>query len=56
MYWPDDDWHDLINAKLVAWSLRDAEPWVELWKINNEYVVKQRGTQQIDVRGRLQRR
>ncbi|MES2571074.1 MAG: hypothetical protein V4710_13590, partial [Verrucomicrobiota bacterium] len=26
---PDDDWHALLDQQLLAWTLRDAEPWVE---------------------------
>lgn len=44
MPWPDGDWYDYIDAELVAWTLRDAEPWVEIFKRGDEYIVKQRCT------------
>lgn len=31
--WPDDDWHDLIEATLLVHTYRDAEPWVEAWQL-----------------------
>lgn len=42
MPWPDDDWHDLLDHELILWTLRDAEPWVEVFKKDGTYVVKQR--------------
>lgn len=28
---PDDDWHALIDERLMVMTLRDSEPWVEGW-------------------------
>ena len=44
MPWPDGDWYDLVDHELVVWTFRDAEPWVEVFLIAGEYVVKQRIT------------
>jgi hypothetical protein len=33
MGWPDDDWHDLIDAKLLVHTYMDSEPWVEAWQL-----------------------
>jgi hypothetical protein len=32
MSWGDDDWEDLVQKRLVLWTLRDAEPWIEVWE------------------------
>lgn len=29
---PDDDWHDLIDEHLMMFTLRDSEPWIEVWR------------------------
>ena len=29
--WPTGDWHERLAETLVAWTLEDAEPWVEVW-------------------------
>lgn len=29
--WPEDDWVELLDKKLVAMTYRDAEPWLEVW-------------------------
>jgi hypothetical protein len=29
---PDDDWHDLLDAQLMVFTIRDSEPWVEAWR------------------------
>ncbi len=26
-----DDWHDLLDEKLILLTVRDSEPWVEAW-------------------------
>jgi len=44
MPWPDDDWYDLVDHELVIWTMKDSEPWVEVFFINGKYVVKQRTT------------
>lgn len=32
-HWPcaDEDWHELIEEKLMVMTFRDSEPWVEAW-------------------------
>jgi hypothetical protein len=36
MTWPDHDWHDLIDKKLLVFTLRDAEPWFEAWQMGSD--------------------
>ena len=31
MLWPDDDFYTPLELQLVALTLRDAEPWFEIW-------------------------
>lgn len=33
MGWPDHDWHDLLDAKLLVHTYMDSEPWVEAWQL-----------------------
>jgi len=42
--WPDGDWQELVDQELVAWTLRDSEPRVEVFRSGNQYTVKQRIT------------
>jgi hypothetical protein len=43
--WPDDDWNDLLDAKLLVQTYRDSEPWVEAWRLaSGELKVLQRIT------------
>ena len=42
--WPDGDWEELRNHSLIAWTLDESEPWVEVWKTPNGYRVMQRIT------------
>ena len=45
MGWPDDDWHDLLDAKLLVHTYMDSEPWVEAWQLpSGEMKVIQRIT------------
>jgi hypothetical protein len=45
MGWPDDDWHDLLDAKLLVHTFMDSEPWVEAWQLpSGEMKVIQRIT------------
>jgi hypothetical protein len=45
MGWPDDDWHDLLDAKLLVLTYKDSEPWVEAWQMSSgEFKVIQRIT------------
>jgi hypothetical protein len=32
---PDDDWHDLIDERLMVLTKRDSEPWVEAWHLRS---------------------
>lgn len=46
-HWPgqDGDWYDLLDAKLMILTLRDAEPWIEVWRLKSgEFKVIQRTT------------
>lgn len=41
----DSDWHELITAKLILTTVRDSEPWVEVFQLpDGEYKVAQRIT------------
>jgi hypothetical protein len=43
--WPDDDWHDLLDAKLLVHTYMDSEPWVEAWQLpSGNFKVIQRIT------------
>ena len=42
--WPDGDFHQFLASELVVWTIRDAEPWVEVFRKDGEFVVKQRVT------------
>lgn len=45
MGWPDDDWHDLLDAKLLVHTYMNSEPWVEAWQLpSGEMKVIQRIT------------
>ena len=45
MGWPDDDWQDLLDAKLLVHTYMDSEPWVEAWQLaSGEFRVIQRIT------------
>ena len=45
MPWPDDDWDEVKDLELVVWTLRDSEPWVEVFKdTSGGFIVKQRIT------------
>jgi hypothetical protein len=42
---PDDDWHRLIDERLIVTTYRDSEPWVEAWSTQRgEFKVIQRIT------------
>jgi hypothetical protein len=34
--WPDGDWDDLLQQRLIIWTFEDAEPWLEVWRTNND--------------------
>jgi hypothetical protein len=41
----DSDWHDLVPAKLLLTTIRDSEPWVEVFQMpDGDYEVRQRIT------------
>jgi hypothetical protein len=45
MGWADDDWHDLLGAKLLVHTYKDSEPWVEAWQLpSGQFKVIQRIT------------
>lgn len=45
MGWPDDDWHDFLDAKLLVHTYMDSEPWIEAWQLpSGEMKVIQRIT------------
>jgi hypothetical protein len=31
----DDDWHGLVDENLLAFTLRNSEPWVETWRLRS---------------------
>ena len=35
MGWPDNDWHDLVDEKLLVQTYMDSEPWVEAWELRS---------------------
>jgi hypothetical protein len=41
MPWPDGDWHDFLNAELICWTFLNAEPWIEVFKLDGNFIVKQ---------------
>lgn len=42
--WPDGDWEELAGKELVLWTLKDAEPWVEVFRDGDGFIVMQRTT------------
>jgi hypothetical protein len=42
--WPDGDWEELREQRLLVWTLEDSEPWVEVWAELIGYRVIQRIT------------
>jgi hypothetical protein len=45
MGWPDDDWQELLDARLLVHTYMDSEPWVEAWRLpSGELKVIQRIT------------
>ena len=44
MPWPDGDWDELNKSRLVAWTFEESEPWIEAWKIGDDFKVFQRIT------------
>jgi hypothetical protein len=33
--WPDEDWHELVNEKLLVQTYMDSEPWIEAWELRS---------------------
>lgn len=44
MPWPEGGFMDLVNKPLLLWTYRDSEPWVELWRENDQLRVIERIT------------
>lgn len=42
--WPDGDFRELVDSELVVWTIRDAEPWIEVFEKGGTYSVKTRVT------------
>ena len=42
--WPDGDWAERLEDRLLLWTLGESEPWVELWR-------SRRGT--LEIRERI---
>ena len=41
----DSDWHDLLDERLMVLTFREAEPWVEVWRMRTgQFKVIQRTT------------
>lgn len=44
MQWPEDDFYMPREMRLVAWTFRDAEPWIEVWERLPNFRVNLRTT------------
>jgi hypothetical protein len=42
--WPDDDFYIPREMRLVLWTLRDAEPWIEVFERAPNYPIRVRTT------------
>lgn len=42
--WPDGDWEELREHRLLVWTIEDSEPWVEVWAEPFGFRVLQRIT------------
>lgn len=42
--WPDSDWEELRDGRLLAWTIAESEPWVELWQESDGFRVRPRTT------------
>lgn len=42
--WPDGDWDELCQHKLVVWTIESSEPWVEVWNDGKVFRVCERVT------------
>jgi hypothetical protein len=44
MPWPDGDWLEYVDKQLLIFTVRDSEPWVEVWFERGQLYVRQRRT------------
>jgi hypothetical protein len=44
MAWPEGDWDELVDKRLIAWTFAESEPWVEVWENESRFRVIQRIT------------
>jgi hypothetical protein len=42
--WPDGDWEEFKDKELVLWTFRESEPWIEVYRGDLGFQVKQRIT------------
>jgi hypothetical protein len=42
--WPDGDWEERCGESLLAWTIEESEPWVEVWRAASGLRVVQRIT------------
>jgi hypothetical protein len=42
--WPDGDWEERIDGRLLIWTFEESEPWVEVWGEGEGFRVMQRIT------------
>lgn len=40
--WWNEDWAELLSARLLVWTLRKSEPWIEAWEDRGRLRVIQR--------------
>jgi hypothetical protein len=44
MAWPEGDWNELADKRLIVWTFAESEPWVEVWEDESRFRVIQRIT------------
>jgi hypothetical protein len=44
MAWPEGDWDELVDKRLIVWTFAESEPWVEVWEDEGRFRVIQRIT------------
>ena len=44
MQWPDGDWEEFLDSELICLTVKDAEPWIEVWQTNRGIKVIERIT------------
>jgi hypothetical protein len=42
--WPDGDFEELVQSRLVVWTFLESEPWIEVFARDSDFVVMQRIT------------